>query len=116
MKIALIALTCASLQIIDGDSLRCNGQSIRLTMYDTPETWRPRCLEEYSLGMQAKWRLQEFVASGHWRIQLQPFRDKYDRLLGELFIWRVPVADIMIREGMARSLDWEAGERRKGWC
>lgn len=124
MKIALLALTCASLTVTDGDTVKCDGVAYRLLGYDTPETCirrgcpqgaRPKCGAEYDLGMKAKARLVELIESGRPRLIWSGRRGKY-RPLAWLYVDGVDVKDTLIREKLARSLDWEAGERRRSWC
>ena len=50
---------------MDGDTIRSPaGVTYRLLGFDTPETYRSRCAEELSLGIKAKRRLDQLIASG----------------------------------------------------
>ncbi|RWN58453.1 thermonuclease family protein [Mesorhizobium sp.] len=50
--------------IIDGDTVRIDGVTIRLLDIDTPETDRPRCENELSLGLEASERLRQLLDAG----------------------------------------------------
>ena len=120
MKLAL-AITCLLLPI-DGDSLSCGAERIRLVGFDTPETFRAKCASERHLGDRATARLSELLKRPDVRlVRLRTpdgkiERDKYGRTLAKLYIGGEDVGDILIREGLARSLKWDQGERRKPWC
>ncbi len=78
---------------IDGDTLVCNHQKVRLTNVYAAE------LNE-SGGHAAKRRLQVLVASGE--VALRPFgRDRYGRTLAEVYVngRRIEQADIGPRAG-----------------
>lgn len=48
-------------QIVDGDTVKCRGQSIRLDGFDTPEMYRPSCLNELVQAERATCKLEELV-------------------------------------------------------
>lgn len=50
--------------IVDGDTLKVDGVTIRLLGIDTPETYRSRCEAELVLGLKAKERLRQLVDAG----------------------------------------------------
>ncbi|MBT1159296.1 hypothetical protein J1C56_27340 [Aminobacter anthyllidis] len=65
--LAATLLSCSTLTVVDGDTIRCNGQNMRLigdgvpfkTGIDTPEIGRAKCERERMLGREAKKRLAE---------------------------------------------------------
>ena len=78
---------------IDGDSLVCNRQKIRLTNVYAAELNEPG-------GHGSKRRLQTLIASGE--VTLRPFgQDRYGRTLAEVYVngRRVEQADIGPRAG-----------------
>ena len=97
--------------VVDGDTLRCGGELVRIVGIDTPER-HGRCPFETRLARQATDRLKELAEGG---IYMRPRgRDRYGRLLAEVRDVRGDdVAEVMIREGLGRP---NHGERRKGWC
>ena len=87
---------------IDGDTLACNRQKVRLTNVYAAELNEPG-------GHGAKRRLQALVSSG--QVALRPFgHDRYGRLLAEVYVngRRIEQADVGPRAG--RGAKWH-GER-----
>src|SRR2546429_6195339 len=84
---------------IDGDTLVCNHQKVRLTNVYSAELNEPG-------GAAAKRRLQALIASGE--VALRPFRqDRYGRTLAEVYVngRRIEQADIGPRSG--RGTRWK---------
>jgi endonuclease YncB( thermonuclease family) len=52
-----VALVCRLLFLLDGDTIWCDGERIRLMDFDSPETYRARCESERIAGYDAKARL-----------------------------------------------------------
>ena len=87
---------------VDGDTLVCNRQKVRLTNVYAAELNEPG-------GSAAKRRLQTIIASGE--VTLRPFgHDRYGRTLAEVYVngRRIEQADIGPRAG--RGAQWH-GER-----
>jgi hypothetical protein len=87
---------------LDGDTLVCNRQKVRLTNVYAAELNEPG-------GSAAKRRLQTLIASGE--VTLRPFgHDRYGRTLAEVYVngRRIEQADIGPRAG--RGSQWR-GER-----
>jgi hypothetical protein len=87
---------------VDGDTLVCNRQKVRLTNVYAAE------MNEHG-GSAAKRRLQSMIASGE--VTLRPFgQDRYGRTLAEVYVngRRIEQADIGPRAG--RGSQWH-GER-----
>lgn len=118
-------LVCASLAAVDGDTVKCDGQNLRLlgegvpfvSGVDTPEIGsHAKCDKERKLALLAKARLKEILAEGGLTIEFYGVRDKtpsrrpfvniYDKSGNE-------VGQRLLREGFAR--EWRPG-RRNDWC
>ena len=87
---------------VDGDTLVCNRQKVRLTNVYAAEMNEPG-------GAAAKRRLQTIIASGE--VTLRPFgHDRYGRTLAEVYVngRRIEQADVGPRAG--RGSQWH-GER-----
>jgi endonuclease YncB( thermonuclease family) len=118
-------LVCASLIAVDGDTVKCDGQNMRLlgegvpfvSGVDTPEIGsHAKCMKERKLALLAKARLKEMLAEGGLTIEFYGVRDKtpshrplvniYDRNGKE-------VGQRLLKEGFAR--EWRPGHRNN-WC
>ena len=111
MRIALLTLACLCplggiagerCIAIDGDTLVCNHQKVRLTNVYAAELNEPG-------GAAAKRRLQALIASGE--VALRPFgQDRYGRTLAEVYVngRRIEQSDIGPR--MGRGAQWR-GDR-----
>lgn len=110
--------TCRIVQVVDGDTVRlwCNGtdtERARLTGFDAPELFSPKCTAEVVAAQQAKWALRLMLL---WAAELQMQRrgtDRYGRSLVALSDGPVLLAARMIAAGNGRAYD---GGRRGGWC
>lgn len=104
----------AAVYVVDGDTIRMDGNSWRLVGLDTPETYEPHCAFELALGQAATARLRALMTSGRVvEVIRLPGRDRFDRGLARLYVGGENIADILIREGLARAYD---GGRRQSWC
>lgn len=116
--------------VIDGDTVRVQGQTFRLVGFDTPETGnRSRCLHESALGDRATYRLRELIGSAA-SVELTPLpcacrpgtqgtsQCNHGRSCGTLRANGRDVGDILISEGLARSYLCGATScpRRGQWC
>src|SRR4051794_38289798 len=93
MKSALLAATLAwaapaaacTVAIVDGDTIRIHGESIRISEIDTPETWHSRCETELILGLKAKQRLRALINLGEVTIERTGL-DRYHRTLATVWV------------------------------
>ena len=101
--------------VIDGDTIRLEGEKIRIVGLDTPETHPPSCAREADLGRQATLRLQELLNAGPFRLEATADRDRdrYGRLLREVTRNGVSLSDTLISEGLAYSYN---GGAKQSWC
>ena len=107
------AMVLAVFIVIDGDTIKGNGETIRLKGFDTPETRFAKCEAEKRLGNIARRKLEALLASGEVRVERFKYKDRYGRTLASVYVNDVDVAEIMIREEFARP--YQGGPRR-GWC
>ena len=96
----LSSAALAGAVIIDGDTIKLDGVTIRILNIDTPETFRSRCENELILGLAAKERLRELLDSGEVTFVPQGL-DRYRRTLARVFVDGVDVGDVLVREGHA---------------
>lgn len=108
--------------IYDGDTFRVNiagypdvvghRVSVRVFGIDTPEM-RGKCPAEKEAAQKAKQFTVEKLRSGK-KIELRNLRrDKYFRLLAEVYIDNNSLAEMLIKSGLAIPYD---GGTKKGWC
>lgn len=100
--------------VIDGDTIRIEGQSIRIADIDTPEVRDYRCPEEKALGDRATRRMLELVNAGAFTMALWDHRDEdqYGRKLRVLWRDGQSLGMILVAEGLARP--WDGA--RRSWC
>ena len=123
--LAATILSCSTLSAVDGDTIRCNGQNMRLigdgvpfkTGIDTPETGgRAKCERERMLAKVAKARLAELIQDPGLRIEDTGFRDKTSqrRPLVRIRLSDGKLAEnILLAEGLA--IVWRPKVKRP-WC
>jgi endonuclease YncB( thermonuclease family) len=99
--------------VIDGDTFRYEGQSIRIMDIDAPETYPPRCDYEEELGEQATLRLQELLNAGPFQMRSSHRdEDRYGRKLRVVTRDGRSLGAILVAEGLARA--WTG--QRMTWC
>ena len=126
---APISMSAASITVVDGDTIRSNGQLYRLVGFDTPESGpRARCGRERSLADAATNRLRQLVASGQTALKPVPCsclpgtegtrECNYGRLCAVLRAGGRDVGTILVSEGLAHA--YVCGQsgcpRRQSWC
>lgn len=119
------AISCASLTVIDGDTIKCDGQNMRLlgggvpfkSGVDAPEIGsRAKCEAERLLALKAKARLKELLLSGIPRIEDSGARDKTSSRRPLINIYLADgreVGKVLMSEGLARP--WSP-KQRIDWC
>jgi micrococcal nuclease len=108
---------CRILQVVDGDTLRLwcdDGMArMRLTGFDAPEAYSPRCFTEFVAAQQATWALRAMILRADDLRIARDGTDRYGRPLVTLADAHGPFAAAMIAAGHGRAYD---GGRRDGWC
>lgn len=111
---ATLQVSAADVFAVDGDTLAHGDDRYRLIGFDTPETYRPQCAAEKALGLKAKARLTELIATeGQIKLVIEPDLDVHDRLLAVGRVAGQDVGTILTSEGLARSY---SGGKRQSWC
>lgn len=119
----IVLMTCAMLSVVDGDTVKCDGQSLRpmgagapdVSGFDTPEPGgRAKCLAERMLAYLADKRMGQLIATPGLRIEDSGQLDQFDRPL----VWlRLPdgstIGETLIAEGYAQ--EWLPNQK-VNWC
>ncbi|MBW9053478.1 thermonuclease family protein [Rhizobium mesosinicum] len=117
-------LMCASLTAVDGDTVRCDGQLMRLLGGGVPFQWgidtpeigsHAKCIKERKLALIAKGRLKELLEERGLRIEIKGY-DNTPKHRPLVNIYRTNGEEIgvkLLREGFAR--EWRP-HRKNDWC
>jgi len=96
--------------VVDGDTVRIAGVRIRLTDYDSPELFSPKCPRELALAQAAKLELERLIS--RVKLELVPCATtNYGRLCAEGTINGKPLSEHMIERGLGT-----AYVCKPGWC
>lgn len=100
--------------VIDGDTIRYDGMTIRLADIDAPEIRDFKCPSELALGQRATRRLLALMNAGPFTVAATGDRDVdiYGRKLRLIMREGQSLGDILIVEGLARR--WDGA--RRSWC
>jgi len=112
------AVASDTVVLVDGDTLKYQGETIRLVDIDTPESFHSRCEHELVLALEAKARLRQLVDAGPIAIERHG-KDRYGRTLARVVVAGRDVGDTLLREGKA--LRYRPGQadklaRLRQWC
>lgn len=113
-------IVCASLSVVDGDTIKCDGQNMRLLGggivdvrgIDTPELRTWKCEKERKLAKLARNRLKELLAGKKPRI-IAEGEDKFGRPLINIYVDGREVGKRLLDEGFAR--EW-IRRQKTDWC
>ncbi|UPK33129.1 thermonuclease family protein [Bradyrhizobium sp. 186] len=118
-----------AIQVIDGDTVRLDGNTYRLVGFNTPEKGDlARCEDERKRADAATARLKALIATGDARLSrvacaCKPGQEgtklcNYGRLCGALLVDGRDVGQIMISEGLAERYVCSAPRcpPRRSWC
>lgn len=118
-------IICSALVAVDGDTIKCDGQLMRLlgegvpdiSGIDTPEIGsHAKCLKERKLALIAKGRLKELLAEKGLRVVFSGSVDKTQARRPLVNIYRANGEEIgrkLVKEGFAKR--WTP-KQRNDWC
>lgn len=104
---------CTFVSVHDGDTIRCDGEKIRLANIDAPELeGSPRCERlrggknpswcDYALGIKSRDALDDFLDSGSVTVE-RLGKDKYGRTLARLDVDGSDAGQHLVALGLARA-------------
>lgn len=112
------ALICAAPAVHDGDSIRCDGQRVRLWGMDAPEAaGSPRCRYDtgWACGDAMRWSdaaRDRMVALTQGEVVCTPHDvDRYGRVVAQCVSRGLDVGGVLVREGLARDYTRYSGGR-----
>lgn len=123
MALSLLALTAATFAlcaeppritcVVDGDTFWLNGEKVRLTDINAPETSSAACPAERALGERATRRLIVLLNSGPFSLEVDGrATDRYGRALRVAKRGGRSLGQQLVSEGLAEP--WRG--RRSDWC
>lgn len=106
-------LMCAAVSVVDGDTIKCDGQNLRpmgpgsphVSGFDTPEIWSNKCPAELDAARAAKERIKELLADGQFVVLDSGERDNTEQRRPLVWIMLADgrtVGEVMLSEGHAR--------------
>jgi micrococcal nuclease len=100
--------------VIDGDTFRYRGTTIRIADIDTPEVFSYACPSEREAGERATRRLHALLNAGPFALEGYGGRDedRYGRKLRVVTRDGQSLGMVLVAEGLAR--EWDGA--RRGWC
>jgi micrococcal nuclease len=99
--------------VIDGDTFRLDGASIRIADIDTPESRNAQCAAEKALAERATARLQQLLNAGPFVLaDYERDTDRYGRKLRIVTRNGKSLGGVLVAEGLARR--WDGA--RHSWC
>ena len=97
--------------VMDGDTIKINGERIRFSGIDAPESYfrgrKQTCIEDNKkvfCGEISKEKLIEKIGNNSVNCKIEKNKDKYKRSVGECFIKGESLSVFMVRNGYA--FDW----------
>ena len=116
--LVLAALAISSPAVVDGDTVRIAGVSIRLTDYDAPELFSPKCVR-VNMSWHGRQRSNSNGIISRVKLELVPCAtSNYGRLCAEGTIEGKPLATHMIGLGLASPYVCWPGhcQAKRNWC
>ncbi len=115
-----LLLRATQIYVIDGDRIRVDAQTIRLTGFNAPEIRSAACEAERITGIKAKDHLRGLIDRARdLRLILRLKRDgtqvtdRYRRHLARFLLDEHDIADLMVNADLAEPY---SGGTRRSWC
>ena len=101
------------LRIVDGDTIKINGEKIRFSGIDAPERKQVCYLNEKKVfcGELSKEKLKEKIGTDSISCEREKNKDRYGRTVAECFVNSESLSKFMVRSGYA--FDWPRYSKKK---
>ena len=101
------------LRIVDGDTIKINGEKIRFSGIDAPERKQVCYLNEKKVfcGELSKEKLKEKIGTDSISCEREKNKDRYGRTVAECFVNGESLSKFMVRSGYA--FDWPRYSKKK---
>ena len=104
-------ITTGKAIVMDGDTIKINGERIRFSGIDAPESYfmgkKQTCVEdnkEIFCGQISKNKLIKKIGNNSVNCKIEKNKDRYKRSVGECFVKEESLSVFMVRNGYA--FDW----------
>lgn len=110
MSAVAALILCVTVTVHDGDTLRCNGEKVRIENIDAPELPdSPRCKDaraakawcDFETGYASRDALSGFVRGGEVKLERHG-TDRYGRTLGRVTVNGQDAGAYLVSLGLAR--------------
>ena len=101
--------------ILDGGTVSFGSERIRIANVEAPEIFEPGCRREREIGLKAKERLGQLIASGASQIEREG-TDAIGRTLARVRTGETDVGQTLLNEGLALPGGATSNARLKHWC
>lgn len=111
-----VSATSGAFHVVDGDTVRFNGERLRLLAIDAPEISSPRCPAEYQAGTAAKNELSDFIFGRLVTVHYSGRRDVFGRPLVRMSIDGKDAGKHLLSRDLAVRYAWGKRVSRIYWC
>lgn len=111
-----VSATSGAFQVVDGDTVRFNGERLRLLVIDAPEISSPRCPAEYQAGVAARNELSDFMFGRLVTVHYSGRRDVFGRPLVKLSVEGKDAGRHLLSQSLAVRYAWGKTVSRIYWC
>lgn len=115
-SVRTVAITSGAIQVVDGDTVRFNGERLRLLVIDAPEIHSPRCAAEHQAGLEAQAALAGFLAHRLVEVQFSGRRDVFGRPLVTLAVNGNDAGRHLLSRNLAIRYAWGRAISKVYWC
>ena len=109
------AIDLREAHILDGGTVSFGSERIRISNIAAPEIFQPGCRREREVGLKAKERLGQLIASGSSQIEREG-TDASGRTLARVRTDGTDAGQTLLNEGLTLPQGTTSDARLKHWC